>query len=101
MFMGDQAPFDRLNFRQGVFGIFSGSAPQNNQRAHIFAVGRRKATRLEKLLAVPPVSAGGITVSSDNGNTIANPRVLGSTTDPAVMGWEGFITTEQLTEARA
>lgn len=90
MFMGDVAPFDNLNFRNGVFNIFSGSAPQNAQRAHIFSIGRRLATNIEKLFSSAPVNAGGITVSVSNGNTVAQP--LGSALNPAVMSFEGKVT---------
>ena len=98
MFMGDNAPFANLSFRNGVFAIFSGSAAQNAQRAHIFNCGRRKATRMEKLLAIAPANAGGITVSANNGNTVAS--ALGSTANPAVMAFEGFVTPEEMGAAR-
>lgn len=58
------------NVRQGFADIFSGStnsAPA--QRTHLLAVGRRRATRVEKLL-----STG-----------------TGSTASPAVMGAEGTL----------
>jgi hypothetical protein len=51
MFMGDQANFAKPNLRDGVAAIFTGSAQANAQQAHILAIGRRKATRAEKLFA--------------------------------------------------
>jgi len=54
------------NVFQGVADIFSG-APGAAQRAHLSAMGRRRATRIEKLLATG----------------------TGSTGSPAVMGFEG------------
>ncbi len=83
MFMGDNAPFTLLSFRDGVFSIFSGSTAQNNQRAHIFGVGRRLCTRGETVLGVVPVNAGGLVVGPNNGNTTANP--LGDPTNPAFL----------------
>lgn len=99
MFMGDVAPFSNLSFRNGVFAVFSGSVPQNNQRAHIFAVGRRTALRIGKVLAVAPVSAGGVTVGPNNGNTTGS--ALGSAANPAVLGFEGVVTGDQIEAARA
>lgn len=98
MFMGGIGYPSFLNFRNGVFNIFSGSAPQNAQRAHIFAVCRRLATRGEKLFASAPQSAGGITVGPNNGNTTGD--ALGSATNPAVMGFEGDISQQDVEQAR-
>lgn len=70
MFMGDLANFSRQNVRDGVASIFTGSAAANAQRDHCLAVGRRLATRAEKILA----------------------SGTGSTATPAVMGFEGAIT---------
>ena len=98
MFMGDNAPFNNLSFRNGVFSIFSGSAPQNSQRAHIFATGRRLARRIEQILATAPTSAGGITVGVNNGNTTGD--AAGGTTNPFIMGFEGQLTAVQITDAR-
>lgn len=98
MFMGGVAPPSMLNFRNGVFNIFSGSSPQNAQRAFIFSVCRRKATRAEKLFAAAPTNAGGITVGPNNGNTVAD--ALGATTNPAVMGYEGAISGNDVEQAR-
>jgi hypothetical protein len=69
MFMGDQANFALPNLRAGVSIIFTGSAQQNAQAAHVLAVGRRTATRAEKLLA----------------------SGTGSTATPATMGFEGSL----------
>jgi hypothetical protein len=69
MFMGDAANFAMSNLRAGVSTIFTGSAQQNAQAAHVLAVGRRKATRGEKLLATG----------------------TGSTASPATMGREGAL----------
>lgn len=98
MFMGDSAPFSNLSLRNGVFRIFSGSGAQNAQRAHIFACARRKASNIEKLFAAAPVNIGGITVSVDNGNTVAS--AAGSTTNPFVMGYEGSVSAQDIETAR-
>jgi hypothetical protein len=71
MFMGDLANFALANLRAGVAAIFTGSQAQTDQRNHCLAVGRRKATRLEKLFATGTGSSG----------------------DPAVMAVEGSLTT--------
>lgn len=97
MFMGDNAPFSALNFRAGVFSVFSGSAPQNAQRAHIFAVGRKLARRIEQLFAVAPTSAGGITVGPNNGNTVAD--ALGGTTNPAILVVDGTVSASDVNSA--
>lgn len=90
MFMGSDMDFSQLNNRNGIFNIFSGSAAANNQRAHIFAVGRRKVNLLEKIFAIAPISGGGITVGADNGNDgIALNR--GKTTNPDILTFEGTI----------
>lgn len=78
MFMGDRADFSKANLRAGVAAIFTGSAPANAQQAHILAMGRRKATRLEKVLATG----------------------TGSSTVPAVMGAEGSIRGDEVSQAR-
>jgi hypothetical protein len=56
------------NVRQGLADIFSGTTG-TAQRAHLLAIGRRKASRVEKLL-----STG-----------------TGSTASPAKLGWEGAL----------
>lgn len=58
MFMGDQANFAQDNVRAGVEAIFAGSAQATLQKNHCLAVGRRKASRAEKLFAVGPGSTG-------------------------------------------
>ena len=87
MFMGDQAPCCLLTFRQGVFSVFSGSAAQNTQRAHVLSMFRRNAIRIETLIAaaVTPVGTGGNTISpvANNGNTLGD--ALGGTTNPALL----------------
>jgi hypothetical protein len=74
MFMGDVADFSRDNLRLGVSAIFTGSAPATAQKDHVLAVGRRAATFAEKVLA----------------------SGAGSTASPAVMGFEGDVTTQDL-----
>lgn len=69
MFMGDQADFSKANLRAGVAAIFTGSAQATAQRDHVLAMGRRKATRAEKLFA------------SGAGSTVA----------PATMTFEGAL----------
>ena len=51
MFMGDTANVSRLNVRDGIAAIFTGSAAATAQRDHILAIGRRKASRLERVFA--------------------------------------------------
>lgn len=77
MFMGDLANFSLPNLRAGVSIIFTGSAQQNAQAAHVLAVGRRKATRGEKLLATG----------------------TGSTAVPGTMGFEGELTAQDILNA--
>lgn len=78
MFMGDQANFALPSLRAGIAVIFGNTAPQTAQRNHCLSVGRRKATRIEKLLA-----AG-----------------TGSTVSPATMSFEGAITFQDVQDAR-
>ena len=52
MFMGDSVDPSLDNLRAGVAAIFTGSAQQNAQRDHVYAVAKRKATRAEALFAV-------------------------------------------------
>lgn len=66
------------NVRQWFADIFSGSANSApTQRTHLLAVGRRKATRAEKLFATG----------------------TGSTGSPGTMGFEGTITDADVTAA--
>jgi hypothetical protein len=61
MFMGDQANFEATNFRAGLSNIFGAA---NAQTAHCFSVGRKKATRIEKIFGVasvaPPTPSGAL-----------------------------------------
>ena len=67
------------NVRQAFQDIFSGAqAEAVNNRAHIAAVARRKASRVEKLFATG----------------------TGSTGSPALMGFEGTITFQDVSSAR-
>jgi hypothetical protein len=77
MFMGDIANFSLVNLRAGVAAIFTGTAPQTAQRDHCLSVGRRKASRIEKLL-----SSG-----------------TGSAVSPATMGFEGALSYPDVQEA--
>jgi hypothetical protein len=68
------------NVRQGFADIFSGST--NNapaQRTHLLTVGRRKATRAEKLFATG----------------------AGTTAAPSLLGFEGDVTGQDVDSARA
>lgn len=75
MFMGDQADFSKANLRAGVAKIF-GAGNANN--AHVLAVARRLARRIEQILATG----------------------TGSTATPATMNAEGTITGDQVDLAR-
>lgn len=104
MFMNDIAAPYLLTFREGVFNVFSGSAQQNTQRAHVLASFRRQARRWEQVLATAVVTVGGIAVDVDNGNVLVN--ALGDSTNPAVLPIgtdgtysEGVITAAQLVDA--
>lgn len=66
MFMGDQADFSKPNLLAGIGKIFGIS---NVNTLHSLAIGRRQATRLEKLLSTGP----------------------GTTATPATMFFEGTI----------
>lgn len=79
IFMGDLANFSAQNVRDGIGAIFTGSAAANAQRDHCLAIGRRTATRLEKLLATG----------------------TGSTASPATFGFEGNITAQQVSDILA
>lgn len=69
MFMGDQANFSKANLRGGVAAIFTGSQAATDQKNHVLATGRRKSTRLEKLLAVATVGGIGTRGSTANPDT--------------------------------
>jgi hypothetical protein len=66
------------NVRQAFQDIFSGTGVAANNRAHLAAVSRRKATRIEKLLATG----------------------TGSTADPATLGYEEQVTYQDILNAR-
>lgn len=66
------------NVRQAFTDIFSGTGNAAANRAHLAAVGRRKATRAEKLFATG----------------------TGSTASPAIMGHEGSLTYQDVEIAR-
>lgn len=68
MFMGDQADFSKPNLRAGIAAIFTGSAQANAQRDHCLAVGRRAATRAEKLLAAGAGTAASPATLPENVN---------------------------------
>lgn len=98
MFMGDSSPMGNLNFRKGVFSIFSGSGAQNAQRAHIFGVGRRLITVGEKLYSVAVV--GGTTdTGNDNGTrgTTTNPDNFGVGLNGSLL--EGEVSLANISEA--
>lgn len=73
MFMGDQADFSKANLRSGVGKIFGAA---NANTLHCLAMGRRQATRLEKLFATG----------------------AGTTVAPAVMSVEGTLGYYELIE---
>lgn len=66
------------NVQSAVNDIFSGAGGVS-QRTHIFTCFRRKATRLEKLLATG----------------------TGSTASPATLGFEGTVNLQDIADARA
>lgn len=49
MFMQDVTDFSAQNVRDGIAKIFTGSAAANAQRNHVLAIGRRLATRAERV----------------------------------------------------
>lgn len=78
MFMGDVADFSKVNLRNGIGSIFTGSAQANAQTAHCLSMGRRLATRIEKLFAIG----------------------TGTPASPAIMTFEGLIGYQDVTTAR-
>ena len=71
--------FSLPNTRQAIADIFSGAgAAAIAQRTHLLTIGRRQATRIEKLLAVG----------------------TGTTVSPAMMGREGSISYQDIQQAR-
>lgn len=75
MFMGDQADFSKANLRSGIGKIFGAA---NANTTHCLAIGRRKATRFEKVFAA--------------GN--------GATSTPSTMAIEGAVTGQDIENAR-
>ena len=77
---GDQGSVNAAlpQVRQAFTDIFSGTGNAAANRTHLAAVARRLATRAEKLFA-----AG-----------------TGSTVSPAVMGFEGLVTLQEVQDAR-
>lgn len=93
IFMGDQANFGQLNVRVGIGKIFTGSAGANAQRDHVLSVGRRKATRCEKIFAVAVVAPPA--------NTGNSGGARGATTNPDVLTFEGTLQYQDVEAARA
>ena len=69
----------KLNVRQGVIDVWSGTAGKLAVQAAVFAHCKRSASRVEKVLATG----------------------TGSDATPAVMGFEGLITYQEVEQARA
>jgi hypothetical protein len=82
MFMGDAADFSQANLRAGIGKIFGAA---NAQTAHCLAMGRRQATRFEKLFAV---------------DTPGSSAARGTTADPDTLTLEGALTVINVEEAR-
>ena len=74
----DGANASRPNTRQGFADVFTGTGNAANNRTHLLNVFRRKATRLEKLLATG----------------------TGTPAAPALMTWEGAVTFSDVCLAR-
>jgi hypothetical protein len=79
MFMGDQADFSQANLRAGIAVIFTAASSAN--AAHALAIGKRAATRGEKLFATGPG--------------------LGTVVSPAQLVFEGAITDADISAALA
>jgi hypothetical protein len=87
LFRSGQVNPSLSNVQAAIKDIFSGTgAAPVAQRLHIDTVFRRKATRLEKLLATGAVVDG---------------NQPGTTLNPATPGFEGNITIGEVQEARA
>lgn len=82
MFMGDVADFSKANLRGGIAKIFGAA---NAQTAHVLAIGRRLATRFEKLFAIATVGGVG---------------TRGSAANPDTLVLEGLISAVNVQEAR-
>jgi hypothetical protein len=68
----------KANVRQGIIDVWSGTAPKNAVQAAVFGHCKRAATRVEKILATG----------------------TGSDASPAVMGFEGAISYQDVEQAR-
>lgn len=77
--LGDTINASLANVRQAFSDIFSGTGNAALNRTHLLAVARRKTTRIEKLLATG----------------------TGSTASPAVMGFEGTVSIQDVDIARS
>lgn len=100
MFMGDIGQVDQINWRDGAFKIFTGSAGAVAQRDHIFACGRRAATVAEKLFAVAVAGVGSLLPIANNGNNTALARGAAGNPDNMGPGAEGPVTIANVSEAR-
>lgn len=76
IFMGDEANFALPNLRSGVDAIFSGAGAAAAQRAHIAAIAKRFASRVEALFATG----------------------LGTNASPSVMTFEGSLTAQDIAD---
>ena len=94
MFMGDATNFGQLNVRVGIGQIFTGSAQATAQRDHCLAVGRRASRNVEKLFGIavtsPPPNSGNTGIAVQRGQVV----------NPDVLGFEGTITGQDVTDAR-
>jgi len=75
MFMGDQADFSQANLRAGIAVIFTSASAAN--ATHALAVGKRLATRGEKVFA----------------------SGTGTLATPATFGWQGSLTAQNISDA--
>lgn len=75
MFMGDEADFSQANLRAGIGVIFTAGSSANG--THALAIGKRSATRAEKLYATG----------------------TGSTAVPGTLVFEGAITSTDISAA--
>lgn len=92
LFMGGDTNMSHVNNRAGVLEIFGGAGAPTTQRNHVFAVGRRKATNFEKIMATevlsPPSNTGNDGVTGNRGKT-TNPDELPDN----LLGTNGKFTT--------
>lgn len=75
MFMGDQADFGQPNLRAGVSAIFTAGSTAN--ATHALAIGKRLATRAERVFATG----------------------TGTTATPANFGWQGMVSAQTISDA--